>query len=61
MRASRNEAAWQRALAAVSDAATSGRNLVPAVIDAVEAYATVGEIADSMRAVFGEHEDTTAV
>jgi methylmalonyl-CoA mutase N-terminal domain/subunit len=31
------------------------------VIDAVEAYATVGEIADSMRAVFGEHEDTTAV
>jgi methylmalonyl-CoA mutase N-terminal domain/subunit len=61
VRASRNEAAWQRALAAVSDAATSGRNLVPAVIDAVEAYATVGEIADSMRAVFGEHEDTTAV
>jgi methylmalonyl-CoA mutase N-terminal domain/subunit len=61
VRANRNEAAWRRALAAVSDAATSGRNLVPAVIDAVEAYATVGEIADSMRAVFGEHEDTTAV
>jgi methylmalonyl-CoA mutase N-terminal domain/subunit len=61
MRAKRNESDWRHALAAVSDAATSGRNLVPAVIDAVEAYATVGEIANSLRAVFGEYEDTTAV
>ena len=39
-------------------AARGGANLVPSMIAAVEAYATVGEIADALRAVFGEYEET---
>jgi methylmalonyl-CoA mutase N-terminal domain/subunit len=61
MRARRDAAAWRQALTAVSDAARSGANLVPPIIDAVEAYATVGEIADAMRLVFGEYEETATV
>jgi methylmalonyl-CoA mutase N-terminal domain/subunit len=38
--------------------AAAGRdNLVPPIIDAVEAGATVGEIADTMRGVFGEFQE----
>ena len=45
----------------VSDAARSGANLVPPIVNAVEAYATVGEIADAMRQVFGEYVETATV
>ena len=45
-------------MTAVSDAARSGANLVPPIIAAVEARATVGEIADAMRTVFGEYTET---
>ena len=38
-------------------AARDGDNLVPPIIAAVEARATLGEISDAMRAVFGEHEE----
>ncbi len=61
VRASRDAAAWSQALAAVSAAAAGRDNLVPAVIAAVEARATVGEISDTMRAVFGEHEETATL
>ena len=57
VRASRDPSAWRAALDAVTSAARGADNLVPAVIRAVEARATVGEIADAMRAVFGEHRD----
>jgi methylmalonyl-CoA mutase N-terminal domain/subunit len=55
VRGSRSASGWQRAIAAVEAAAQEGRNLVPPVIDAVDAHATVGEIADAMRRVFGEY------
>ena len=45
------------ALDAVSAAARGTDNLVPPIIRAVEAHATVGEISDAMRAVFGEHRE----
>jgi methylmalonyl-CoA mutase, N-terminal domain len=61
VRAGRSEREWQAALSGVSDAARSGSNLVPPIIAAVEAHATVGEIADTMRAVFGEHEETSSL
>jgi methylmalonyl-CoA mutase N-terminal domain/subunit len=61
VRAGRSRGAWQRALAAVSAAARDGGNLVPPIIAAVDAQATVGEIADAMRSVFGEFEDSTAL
>ncbi len=57
VRASRDGQAWQAALAAVSAAARDGSNLVPPIVQAVEARATVGEISDTLRAVFGEHKE----
>jgi len=57
VRASRDSAAWQSAIDSVTSAARGTDNLVPAVINAVEARATVGEIADAMRSVFGEHRE----
>jgi len=59
LRAGRNPSTWRAALDAVSAAAADGSNLVPPIIAAVEAAATVGEISDAMRAVFGEHEETS--
>jgi methylmalonyl-CoA mutase N-terminal domain/subunit len=61
VRASRSESEWRDAAAAVSKAALDGSNLVPAIVAAVEARATVGEIADSMRAVFGEYKETSSL
>ena len=58
VRASRSADAHRRAVESVTAAASSGSNLVPAIIAAVEALATVGEIADAMRAVFGEYKET---
>jgi methylmalonyl-CoA mutase, N-terminal domain len=59
-RAKRDDAAWKAALAAVRAAARdSGNNLVPPIVAAVEARATVGEIADAMRDVFGEYRETS--
>jgi methylmalonyl-CoA mutase N-terminal domain/subunit len=58
VRAARPQAEWRAALDAVSAAARGTDNLVPAVIGAVEAHATVGEISNAMRAVFGEHRET---
>jgi methylmalonyl-CoA mutase N-terminal domain/subunit len=44
---------------AVEDAARSSDNLIPRIRSAVRALATVGEISDAMRRVFGEHRSTT--
>jgi methylmalonyl-CoA mutase N-terminal domain/subunit len=57
VRASRHAGAWQAAIDEVTAAATGGANLVPPIVRAVEARATVGEIADALRSVFGEHEE----
>ncbi|HWQ34395.1 MAG TPA: methylmalonyl-CoA mutase family protein [Blastocatellia bacterium] len=57
VRAERNQAAAKAALEAVEQAARSGENLMPHIITAVEAYATLGEIADAMRRVFGEYSE----
>ena len=55
LRAGRDPEAPRAALAAVERAAHDGTNLVPHIIAAVEALATVGEIADALRSVFGEY------
>jgi methylmalonyl-CoA mutase, N-terminal domain len=55
-RASRDADAWRRSLDVVEQAARGGDNLVPPVITAVEQHATVGEIADTLRRVFGEYQ-----
>ena len=55
LRAARDPEAARNALAAVGRAARDGTNLVPPIIAAVEALATVGEISDTLRGVFGEY------
>ena len=61
LRASRDRDAWKQAVDGVCAAARDGSNLMPAIITAVEAKATVGEISDAMRQVFGEHKETATV
>jgi methylmalonyl-CoA mutase, N-terminal domain len=58
LRASRDAVAWRQAVEGVTAAALDGSNLMPAIIAAVEARATVGEISDAMRQVFGVHDAT---
>jgi methylmalonyl-CoA mutase N-terminal domain/subunit len=57
VRAGRSDKACQAAVSGVETAARDGSNLVPAIIAAVEARATLGEIADAMRRVFGEYQE----
>ena len=57
VRAARDADAWRTALDAVAAAAAGDANLVPPIIAAVEARATLGEIADTLRGVFGEHRE----
>jgi methylmalonyl-CoA mutase N-terminal domain/subunit len=56
LRHGRDPGAFRTALDTVARAAADGANLVPPIVAAVEARATVGEIADAMRSVFGEFE-----
>jgi methylmalonyl-CoA mutase N-terminal domain/subunit len=58
LRARRSGKSWRQALDGVATAARGGDNLMPPVISAVENLATVGEIADTLRQVFGEHQTT---
>ncbi|MBL7771205.1 MAG: methylmalonyl-CoA mutase [Flavipsychrobacter sp.] len=51
----RNPAMVDQVLQNLNDKAASGENLMPAVIEAVEQKCTLGEIADELRGVFGEH------
>ena len=55
LRARRDGAEAEGALAEVGRVAAGGGNLMPAILDAVSALATVGEISDALRVVFGEH------
>ena len=61
VRAARSRDTCQAALDAVSAAALDGGNLVPPILAAVETLATLGEIADAMRRVFGEHTEQPSV
>ncbi len=60
VRAERGEGETRAALAKVEAAARDGSNLMPQIIDAVRMYATLGEIADAMRRVFGEYQPVNA-
>jgi methylmalonyl-CoA mutase N-terminal domain/subunit len=57
LRVRRDAAQWKAALDAVTHAARGSDNLVPLLVAAVEAGATVGEIADTLRQVFGEYQE----
>src|SRR3954464_2782609 len=61
LRARRDAARWQAAMKTLKESASTGANLVPVVIEAVEQSCTVGEISDSLREVFGEHRETVVI
>jgi methylmalonyl-CoA mutase, N-terminal domain len=61
LRADRSADAVRDGIAQVSAAASSGANLVPPIVAAVEARATVGEISDALRAVYGEFQGSSSL
>jgi methylmalonyl-CoA mutase N-terminal domain/subunit len=61
LRVRRDAGVHAAALRGVEEAARGGRNLMPHILNAVESYATVGEIADVLRRVFGEYRETVTV
>ena len=61
VRVERDPAAWEAALRRVGECARGDENLMPALIEAVGAYATVGEISDRLRAAWGEHRELVTV
>jgi methylmalonyl-CoA mutase N-terminal domain/subunit len=58
VRAARDAERVQRCLHAVGEAARGADNLMPPILDAVRAYATVGEISNALRRVFGEYHES---
>jgi len=61
VRAERDPVSWEAALRRVGECARGDENLMPALIEAVGAYATVGEISDRLRAAWGEHRELVTV
>ncbi len=61
LRQRRDNEQVQQVLAALERGAAGIKNLMPLIIDAVEAYATLGEISDAMRHVFGEQHEFRSI
>ncbi|MGB9433807.1 MAG: methylmalonyl-CoA mutase family protein, partial [Candidatus Acidiferrum sp.] len=59
LRAGRSSVEVNRCLQALRKAAHSSENLMPFIYDAVKAYATLGEICEAMRTVFGAYEEVS--
>ena len=61
LKATRDGAAVRQSLGRLKTGAASDANTMPLLIDAVRAYATVGEMCDALRAVWGEYEETPVI
>ena len=61
VRAARDDSAVKASLAALAEACRTDEDLIAPIVEAVKAYASVGEISDAMRDVFGEYTPATAV
>jgi methylmalonyl-CoA mutase N-terminal domain/subunit len=61
LRAKRDTHKMQAAIAELERRAATNENILPAVLGAVEAYATVGEISDALRRVFGEYQESVVI
>jgi len=57
LRGSRDNASVTTALEKVREAAQNGKNLMPVLIDATKQYATIGEMSDALRSVFGQYRE----
>jgi methylmalonyl-CoA mutase N-terminal domain/subunit len=61
LRARRTASRVEAALRQIERAAAESTNLMPPILEAVKCHATVGEISDSLRRVFGEHRESVAI
>jgi methylmalonyl-CoA mutase N-terminal domain/subunit len=61
LRAKRDSAKTRAALDELERRARTTENLLPAILAAVEAYATVGEISDTLRRVYGEYQESVVI
>ena len=61
LRSRRDAGPWRASLQQIEEAARSGANLMPYILAAVEANATVGEISDTMRKPFGEYKEAVVI
>jgi methylmalonyl-CoA mutase, N-terminal domain len=61
LRARRDARKTQAAIAELARRAATSENLLPAILGAVEAYATVGEISDTLRRAFGEYRESVVI
>jgi methylmalonyl-CoA mutase, N-terminal domain len=61
IRARRDGPRVQQALKRLAEAAAGTENLLPGLLEAVRATATIGEICDTLRAVFGVHQETVVL
>ena len=61
LRARRDAQATNGALDKLEQAATTTENLVPRILECVESYATVGEISNRLRRVWGEYRETSTI
>jgi len=58
LKSKRDNVKVKEILAKIEDAARSDKNLMPLILEAVKSYATLGEISDSLRKVFGEYRSS---
>jgi methylmalonyl-CoA mutase, N-terminal domain len=61
LRSKRDAAKTQASLAELGRRANRSENLLPAILSAVENFATVGEISDTLRRVFGEYQEAVVL
>jgi len=61
VRATRDEAAVRASLERLQEGARGHVNLMPLLLDAVRAYATIGEMCDALRRVWGEYEEVPVI
>jgi methylmalonyl-CoA mutase N-terminal domain/subunit len=61
LRSRRDSARTRSVLAELQRRASTTENLLPAILAAVESYATVGEISDALRRVFGEYQESVVI
>jgi len=61
LRSRRDREKAERALLELERRARNAENLLPAILNAVESYLTVGEISDALRRVFGEYHESVVL
>jgi methylmalonyl-CoA mutase N-terminal domain/subunit len=61
LRGKRDSGKAKAAIAELERRAATNENLLPAILGAVEAYATVGEISDAFRRAFGEYQESVVI